>query len=135
MGLQGFVAVAGLLFQRQAQKRQARAQSKRLEAEKNISLIKQRREKRNQLRRARSAQAEIQAQGIAQGGSVTDPSSSTSGGVGGVQSQYAFNLSFLDQVATQNQIALNASQEANVFGAKANTFGTVASTAAKFIKT
>jgi len=135
MGAAGVLFVGGLLFQHSAQRRQVRAQAKRLEAEKNISIIKQKREKRNQLRRARATQAEIQAQGIAQGGSVTDPSSAVSGAVGGVQSQYAYNLSFLDQVSAQNQIAFQASQEANVFGAKARTAGAVASTASKFIKT
>ena len=133
MGVQEFIAVAGLLVGASESRKARRATSRQREAERNISVIKQRREKRNQLRQARAARAEVIAQGVGQGGAVAAPSPPVSGAVGGIESQYAYNLSFLDQVSQQNIFAFNASQQASVFQSRASTATSIASTAAKFI--
>lgn len=121
VGVSIFFGVVGLLQGRKAQKATARAQK----AERNIQLAKQRREKRNQLRQARAQRAEIIAQGIGQGGAVTEPTSTTAGAVAGVESQYAYNLSFLDQTSALNQQAFQARQEASVFEGRARVAGAI----------
>jgi len=132
MAFTAFTAVFALESSRQ-QSKARKAQARQAEAQRNIDIAKQRREKRNQLRRARVQKAEVVAQGIGQGGAVSRPSTAVSGAVGGIESQYAYNLSFLDTVSAQNQAAFQASSEARVFESKARTYGTVSSTAKTFI--
>jgi len=117
VGVSLFFGVVGLVQGRKA----AKARARQREAERNIQIAKQKREKRNQLRRARAERASIVAQGIGQGGAVQDPTSATQGAVAGVESQYAYNLSFLDTAASLNQQAFSASQEAGVFESRSRT--------------
>jgi len=129
----GALALFGLASGQQAQRKAAKASAQRAQAERNISIARQRREKRNQLRRARAQRAEVVAQGIGQGGAVSRPSTAVSGAVGGIQSQYAYNLSFLDTVSAQNQAAFQASSRQRVFESKARTFGAVTSVSTSFM--
>ncbi len=127
-----FLGVVSTFASMQASSQEAAARGKQIEAQRNIAITKQKREKRNQLRAARKAQAEITAQGVAQGGTAGAPSSAVSGGIAGVGSQYAYNLSFLDQVGAFNQEAFSASQDAAEAGSRAKTFGAAAGVAFKF---
>lgn len=123
VGVTLFSAVLSYSQGRKASKARART----AEAERNIQITRQKREKRNQLRQARAQRAEVIAQGIGQGGSVTDQTSTTQGAVSGIESQYAYNLSFLDTTSSLNQKAFQANQEASVFESKARLAGAVSS--------
>ena len=127
-----FLGVVSTFVSMQASSQAAGARSRQAEAQRNIAITKQKREKRNQLRKARQAQAEVVAQGVAQGGTAGAPSSAVSGGVAGVGSQYAYNLSFLDQVGAFSQEAFSASQSAAAYESTARTAGAAAGVAFKF---
>lgn len=129
----GGLALFGLYQQNEQQGKANEATSRRIEAERKISVLKQKREKRNQLRKARVQRASVVAQGVGQGGSASAPSSNVQGATAGLESQYAYNLSFLDQAKGLNTQALAASEQANVFTSNANTAGAVSAFASTFI--
>lgn len=121
------IGITSLLHTIRIEEEAKTERKKKSQAERNIAKIKQRREKRNQLRKARAGRAEIIAQGVAQGGSVGAPGSAVQGGIAGVESQYAYNISFLDQVEAQNQAAFESSQKIQDLESQRRTTQTIGS--------
>lgn len=127
------IAIGATVNASEESKRASAARQRQAEAEKKISILQQKREKRNQLRQARVQRAAVQAQAIGQGGSAASPSSATQGAQAGIESQYAYNLSFLDQAQAYNAQAFKASSEARVFESKARESSSYAGLATAFM--
>ena len=121
------IGVSTLLHSLRIEEEAKTARKKKSQAERNIAVVKQKREKRNQLRKTRQARADIIAQGVGTGGSVGAPSSAVSGGTGAVDSQYAYNISFLDTLEAQNQSAFESSQKIQDLESDKRTTQTIAS--------
>ena len=133
MGALGvFFTIVGLLEGGRQRRIAAGERARQAAAEREIAKTKQRREKRNQLRQARAQRAAIVAQGVGQGGAAQDPSSAVSGATAGVESQYAYNLSFLDTVSAQNTRAFEASTAARSAEGRAREAQAISSTASSF---
>lgn len=130
--LSGVSTVAGM----SAQSDSARAQRRAQEYQRRMDELRQNRERRQAIREQRIKTAQVIQAGANQG-AVT--SSAVQGGSGSLQSQLSSNLSFLDSMgrnanlASQaNQQALNASSRAQNFGAMAGLGGTIFSAAGGF---
>jgi hypothetical protein len=92
----GISAVATVTSQKQSKKAQ-RAQEKAAKIDQKRQDFQMAREKRKQIRQARLAQAQIQATSFEQG---TAGTSKTAAITGGISSERAQNLSFLDTSAS-----------------------------------
>jgi len=120
------VTVVGTAASIYSSQKQASAQKKQIEAQRRMADIENARQRREAVRQARIARASVISQGEAQG---VSSSTGIAGGVAGVQQQMGYNLSFLDQMQDANTQAAVFGQKAADYGAQANMFGQIASTA------
>lgn len=124
-----FVAAVGAMMTYSYQKKQARAQQKAIDAQNKMQAARNAREKRAQLRQARIQQAQIAAQQEAMGGAAQTPGSAAQGATSSISSQYAANVSFLDQMTQLSSESAAARQQAVGYGAQAGFWNQVGSTA------
>lgn len=120
------VAVVGTAASIYSSQQQASAQKKQIEAQRRMADIENARQRREAIRQARIARASVISQGEAQG---VSGSTGIAGSVAGIQQQMGYNLSFLDQMQAANTQAAVFGQKAADYGAQANMFGQIASTA------
>lgn len=127
MGVQAaFAALSvGLGVQQQREQRKAtKEQQKAQEAQQAAANARAQRERIQQIRRQRAAQAQIQAAGFAAGAPT---SSSVQGGVSGVGSQAASNIGLLNTQQAASSVASAANQRALDFQSRAATLGVASS--------
>lgn len=99
---------------RKARKEAQKEQNKARAAERRLQNIRAARERRQAARQARMARAQIESGAVASG---TTGTSSFAGGVGGVQTQLASNVSFLNQAQQlTNQQSIFEQKAANKLG-------------------
>jgi len=120
------VTVIGTVASIYSSQQQASAQKKQIEAQRRMADIENARQRREAVRQARIARASVISQGEAQG---VSGSTGIAGGVAGIQQQMGYNLSFLDQMQDANTQAAVFGQKAADYGAQADLFGQIASTA------
>jgi chromatin segregation and condensation protein Rec8/ScpA/Scc1 (kleisin family) len=129
MGLET-IAVAGLVLSgvstvanMKASKDQSSAQKKAAAYQRRMDELRQNRERRQAIREQRIKTAQVIQAGANQGAQT---SSAVQGGAGSLQSQLSSNLSFLDNMATNANLASRANQQALNAGARAQTWGAMA---------
>lgn len=106
--------------QADAQEDAAEAQRQRQQVEQNVANLKAERQKKEQIRRARSERGEVLNIGATRG---VSQSSGVQGGAGSVMSQLGGNLSYMDrQQGMANQASI-FSQRASAFQSQANQWG------------
>lgn len=126
MGVQAALAVVsvGLGVQQQREQRKAvKEQKESQRAQQASANARAQRERIQQIRKQRAAQASIQAAGFAAGAPT---SSSVAGGVSGVGSQAASNIGFLNTQQAAASVSSAANQRALDFQSRAATLGVAA---------
>lgn len=132
-------AAVGAVASYQQQRRAASAAQEQARNQRAAQTVRQRmedrevaRERRQAIREARAARGMVLSQGATQG---TSQSSGVAGGLGSVQSQMGYNISFLDQqqdlaegVSMFSQQAADAGSRASQYQARSRLFSNVAST-------
>ena len=127
-----FVSAVGLMAGMSYQRKQQRAQQKQIEAQNRMQAARNAREKRAQLRQARIQQAQIAAQQEAMGGAAQAPGSAAQGATSSISSQYAANVSFLDQMTALSAESAKYGQQAANYGAASGFWNQVGSTALSY---
>lgn len=125
-GIGAAASVAGTISQIKAQKSQRKA----ARAQARIAELQRSRERRDTIRRARIARAQIESQ-VGSAGLLA--SSTAIGGTGSIQSQLASNLSFLDQTGALNTEANRQLERAAGFQTQASIFQGVSDISTGFL--
>lgn len=120
------VAAAGTVASAQQQRKASRAQRRSQETQQRIADVQASRERREQVRQARVARANLQAQAV---GAGVETSSSAQVGQAQVGQQLAGNLSFLDTVGDLSRQASIFNIQAAQAQSRAATIGAVTSLA------
>lgn len=105
---------------------QMQAQRKATSAQKKMRNLETARQRREQIRQARIARANIASGAVASG---TERTSGAISGMGQIGTQLGSNLSFMDSVGAQANIAGDAMSSANMWGGVANIGSSIFSNA------
>lgn len=127
-----YLFAASTVYTATQQSKARKAEARRQEAQNRIAALKQQREARNALRKSRIAKAQAQAEAVSSGTTPGAISSGAAGAVGSIESQYAYNLSFLDKAGAYNTQAQVFGQQAADYRGKAEVGKAISNTASVF---
>lgn len=120
------VAIGATATSYSQSRKAASAARQQSQIQQRMADMKAARERRDAVRQARIARAEIEQLGASTG---TSGSSGVAGGVGSVQSQLGYNLSFLDNMQSMSGQASIFAQKQITAETNAQTASSIASTA------